>query len=88
MKNILLQNGQVFKDDQLVQKNILIFGTKIIKIGNQLAIGKPFQTIDCSGLQIFPGGIDPHVYLHSNKKGTESLISQRYPMELVELNIV
>ncbi|MCD4731662.1 MAG: dihydropyrimidinase [Bacteroidales bacterium] len=64
MKQILLENGHVFFDEQLVQKDILISGSKIIEIGNNITVDKNFQTIDCSKLQIFPGGIDPHVHLH------------------------
>ena len=41
-----------------------LFSAQIIEIGNNITVDKNFQTIDCSKLQIFPGGIDPHVHLH------------------------
>lgn len=64
MKNILLQNGLVFIDDDLIRQDILISGSLISEVNNQIIPDKNFQIIDCTGLQIFPGGIDPHVHLN------------------------
>ncbi|MCB2218930.1 MAG: dihydropyrimidinase [Bacteroidetes bacterium] len=64
MGKFLLQNGQLFLNDHLVEADLLIIGSKIEKIGKNISSDGMFQTIDCSGLQISPGGIDPHVHLH------------------------
>ncbi|MBN2175528.1 MAG: dihydropyrimidinase [Bacteroidales bacterium] len=64
MKNILLKNGQIYINDQLVENDLLISDSKIKKIRKNISIEGDEETIDCTGLQIFPGGIDPHVHLH------------------------
>lgn len=59
-----MQNGQIFLNDQLVGTDLLIVSSKIEKIGKNISSDGMLPTINCSGLQIFPGGIDPHVHLH------------------------
>ena len=60
----LLHNGQVFLDDRLIEADILISGGKIENIGTDLKFADFNKEIDCTGLHIFPGGIDPHVHMH------------------------
>ena len=64
MKNILLQYGQIFFNDKLIEADIIISGRKIEKIGKELNPENSINKINCTGLHIFPGGIDPHVHLH------------------------
>ncbi len=64
MKLILLENGQIFFNDKLIESDILISGGKIKKTGKELYPNNVVNKINCSGLQIFPGGIDPHVHLN------------------------
>ncbi len=64
MGKFLLQNGQTFLNNHFVESDLLIVGSKIEKITKNISSDGIFQTIDCSGLQISPGGIDPHVHLH------------------------
>lgn len=64
MKLILLENGQIFFNDKLIEADIIISRRKIEKIGKELNPKNVLNKINCTGLQIFPGGIDPHVHLH------------------------
>ena len=64
MDKILLQNGRIFLNDQLVEADLLIAGSMIEQTGKIISYDQKMEIIDCAGLQIFPGGIDPHVHLH------------------------
>lgn len=56
---IVLKNGLVLQNNQLVSKDIVIQGNKILQIAD--FIDK--SGIDCTGKLIFPGAIDVHVHL-------------------------
>ena len=63
MNKTLLHNGQIFLNDKLIESNILISDGKIENIEKDLKFAEFNKEIDCTGLHIFPGGIDPHVHL-------------------------
>lgn len=63
---MLIRNGMVYADGKLVEKDIVIEGRKIKKIGNGL---HGDNEIDASGLAVFPGLIDMHV--HFREPGQE-----------------
>jgi dihydropyrimidinase len=69
--SLLIKNGRIITagEDQLA--DIFIDGEKISAIGKDLRV-KADQTIDASGMLVFPGGIDPHVHLDMPFMGTFS----------------
>ncbi len=62
---ILLKNCEVYSPDYLGRKDVLIAGSKIIAIDDdiQLPDSKYLQTISCDGLKLIPGLIDAHVHI-------------------------
>ena len=61
---IIVRGGNVFIEGSLRVADIRILGETITEIGTGLAArDADTQEIDASGLQVLPGGIDPHVHL-------------------------
>lgn len=66
---LLLKNGTVLQhdtdDNVIVLRNtdILIKGSRIVQIGNQLHVAESVSTIDCSNKIISPGFVDTHHHL-------------------------
>ena len=58
---ILIKNGKVIKNNQLVKKDILIEDNKIIKIEED--INYNCETLDATDCLIMPGAVDVHVHL-------------------------
>ncbi len=63
METILIKNGIIVNADKTEQKDILIKGGKIEKVGN-IKENEAQKVIDASGDYVFPGGIDTHVHFH------------------------
>ncbi len=60
----IIRGGNVFTDGSLRVADIRIVGETIAEIGAGLAArDAETQEIDASGLQVLPGGIDPHVHI-------------------------
>lgn len=59
-----LINGLLFIDGKWQKANLSILGEKIAYIGDEIKDAK--EVIDCSGLNIIPGLIDPHVHFELN----------------------
>ncbi|MCR5332885.1 MAG: amidohydrolase family protein [Bacilli bacterium] len=59
-----LINGQLFINGKWVKKNLYILGEKIADISDEIKDAK--EVIDCSGLKVLPGLIDPHVHFELN----------------------
>ena len=59
-----LINGNLFIDGKWQKANLSILGEKIAYIGNEIKDAK--EVIDCAGLNIIPGLIDPHVHFELN----------------------
>ncbi|MCR5231424.1 MAG: dihydroorotase [Acholeplasmatales bacterium] len=57
---ILIKNGSIVENNQLVKKDILIVDNKIEKIEDN--ISKDCQVLDAKGCLIMPGGVDVHVH--------------------------
>ena len=61
---IIVRGGNVFTGGSLRVADIRIVGETIAEIGTGLAVrDADTQEIDAGGLQVLPGGIDPHVHL-------------------------
>ena len=69
--SILIKNAHVISASDTYHADIYIEGERIHSIGEKLDCD-PDQTIDASGLIVFPGGIDPHVHLDMPFMGTFS----------------
>ena len=59
-----LINGQLFINGKWVKKNLYISGEKIADISNEIKEAK--EVINCEGLKVLPGLIDPHVHFELN----------------------
>ena len=73
MDSLLIKNGQIVTSEKILVGDLLIANGKIQAIGSY--IEKPdskTRVINASGLQIFPGGIDPHVHMELPVSGTVS----------------
>ncbi len=64
MYSISLINGKIFRNGKWELTNISLLGEKIAYIGNEVKEAK--EVIDCNGLLILPGLIDPHVHFELN----------------------
>lgn len=62
---ILFKNCELYAPDYLGLNDLLIAGTKIEAIGNNLAVPEDWnvEVIDCSGMRMIPGLIDCHVHI-------------------------
>ncbi len=73
MTSLLLKNGQIVTCTKSFHGDILIASGKIQAVGPNLEkLSSATRVIDASGLQIFPGGIDPHVHMQLPVTGTVS----------------
>ena len=69
--SILIKNGRIITADADYNADIFIEGETIKAIGKSMAVHAD-ETIDASGMLVFPGGIDPHVHLEMPFMGTFS----------------
>jgi len=69
--SLLIKNGRVITASEDYIADIFIEGEKIEAIGKDLQM-KAGETVDASGMLVFPGGIDPHVHLDMPFMGTYS----------------
>lgn len=62
---ILIKNCNLYSPAFLGKKDVLIAGTKIVAIGNELQLpkGLEVEVIDAKGLNLVPGLIDAHVHI-------------------------
>ena len=66
MVDLLIRGGMVVFDDRVEASNIAVDGGRIVEIAPELS-QPATETIDATGLHVFPGVIDPHV--HFNEPG-------------------
>ncbi len=59
--NILLRGGTVVSGNGTKKQDVLINGSKIVKVGRFLST-KDAQVVDCTGKLLFPGFIDAHTH--------------------------
>jgi len=69
--SLLIKNGRVITASEDYIADIFIEGEKIEAIGKDLQMNAG-ETVDASGMLVFPGGIDPHVHLDMPFMGTYS----------------
>ena len=69
--SLLIKNGRIITAADDYVADIFIEGETIKTIGKNLAVIAD-ETIDASGMLVFPGGIDPHVHLEMPFMGTFS----------------
>src|SRR5215217_4602223 len=67
----LIKNGRIITASDDYIADILIDDERITMIGKDLSADAE-QTVDATGLLVFPGGIDPHVHLEMPFMGTFS----------------
>ena len=83
---ILLKNIDVYSPTHLGVKDVLIEGSKIIKIEDNIKENEFTKVLDCSNKKLFPGFIDGHV--HVTGGGGEGSFRSRAPeiflSELIE----
>lgn len=62
---ILLKNCEVFAPESLGKKDILIAGSKIVAVDDNINFSgsRYIETINCDGLKVIPGLIDAHVHI-------------------------
>ena len=62
---ILFKNCEIYTPDYIGKKDILIAGTKIIAIENEISLSEfpAVEVIDATGLRLVPGLIDGHVHI-------------------------
>ena len=58
---ILIKNGKIILNNELIAKDILIKDDKIVEISD--FISGDYETLDAKGCMIIPGGVDVHVHL-------------------------
>lgn len=69
--SLLIKNGRIITATDAYVADILMEGETIRAIGKDLSLHAD-ETIDATGLLVFPGGIDPHVHLDMPFMGTFS----------------
>ncbi len=69
--SLLIKNGRIITASQDYTADIFIEGEVINTIGKNLRM-KADETINATGMMVFPGGIDPHVHLDMPFMGTYS----------------
>lgn len=58
---ILIKNGRIIQNNQLVNKDIIVDNGLIVKIDNNITL--ECETLDASGCLVMPGAVDVHVHL-------------------------
>ncbi len=58
---ILIKNGKVIENNQLIKKDILIDNNLIVQIDSEVVCD--CETIDASNMLVMPGAVDVHVHL-------------------------
>lgn len=58
---ILIKNGKIIENNELVNKDLLIDNGKIVKIEDN--ISGSYEVLDATGCLVMPGAIDVHVHL-------------------------
>jgi allantoinase len=64
--DLLIRNGTVVREDRVERADVAVLDEKIVELAPEI-LGDARETIDATGLHVFPGVIDPHV--HFNEPG-------------------
>jgi dihydropyrimidinase len=68
---LLFRNANIITPSETCQCDMLVQGEKIAQIGHDLP-AMDAEVVDCSGLNLLPGGVDPHAHLALPMFGTVS----------------
>ena len=60
---ILLKNGRILKDDELVLSDVLIDGERIVEIAPNITAQSDWEVKDVEKMWIIPAGVDVHAHL-------------------------
>ena len=80
MSNILIQNGLLIDTEWKRRADILIKGSKIIKIAPHISedsLTEKANIVHADGMLVFPGLIDAHTHYHLISRGTVTADSFR-----------
>jgi dihydropyrimidinase len=69
---VLIQNGTVVTADETFAADVLIEGTTISELRENIRADAAHEVVDATGMLIFPGGIDVHTHLDMPFGGTVS----------------
>jgi dihydropyrimidinase len=62
--SLLIRGGRIVTEERQWDADILVEGETIVEVGTELkSLGWEERIIDASGLNVLPGGIDPHAHL-------------------------
>lgn len=70
---MLIKNGKVVNDDDIVEQDVFIEDGIIKQLGRNLIIPGGTRVIDARGKYIIPGGIDPHTHFEFEFMGTQTV---------------
>ncbi len=59
--NILFSGGAVVTETETIIADLLVIGDKIVSVGTDLPVSDA-RVVDCSGLILLPGGVEPHAH--------------------------
>ena len=59
--NILFSGGAVVTETETIIADLLVIGDKIVSVGTDLPVSDA-KVVDCSGLILLPGGVEPHAH--------------------------
>ena len=59
--NILFRGGAVATETETKIADLLVMGDKIVSVGTDLPVSDA-KIVDCSGLILLPGGVEPHAH--------------------------
>src|SRR6187549_2597905 len=62
MKSTLILNAKIVNEGQVLERDVMLRGERIEKIGKDLQSGKADNTVDARGKYLFPGAIDDQVH--------------------------
>lgn len=80
MKNILIKNGYIYQDNNVIKKDILISNERIIQIKDNIKINNNDDIIDATNKIIIPGFINNHLHFgeYYVKGYNEKLTTEEY----------
>ncbi|UCH37867.1 MAG: hypothetical protein JSV76_01460, partial [Candidatus Bathyarchaeota archaeon] len=65
MVDLVIDNGKVVFPHDTLKAAVAINDGKIVAIGSSSSMPESDRVINASGSYVLPGGIDPHVHIHT-----------------------
>src|SRR6476619_6449284 len=66
----IIRGGTIVNADRAFKGDVLVFGDKIVAVGDKLDAPAGATVIDASGQYVMPGGIDTHTHMQLPFMGT------------------